>query len=167
MKKLIPALILWLSFTSVTLAQDKPVLTTFILVRHAEKSFETSPDPGLSPEGTERAKRLSVMLKNTSIDVICSTNYKRTRSTVEPLATAKNLPVLLYEPKTESMLKLVQSYPGKTVLICGHSNTTPELANLLTGTKDFQPYRDDEYGIVLIVTVTETGKNAQVTRINY
>src|SRR4051812_24667993 len=74
-------------------------ITTFILVRHAEKMADAGKDPALSSEGNARTKRLVSLLEKTTIDAIYTTPYKRTRSTVEPLAQAKRLTIREYEPQ--------------------------------------------------------------------
>jgi hypothetical protein len=68
-------------------------ITTFILVRHAEKVMESGSDPELKPEGVKRAESFVGLFTKSSIDAIYSTNYKRTRNTVTPLANAKSLTV--------------------------------------------------------------------------
>ena len=49
----------------------------------------------------------------------------------------------------------------------GHSDTTPWTAKLLTGKETYSKYEESEYGIILIVAVTEMGKSASVIRVNY
>ena len=65
--------------------------TVVYLVRHAEKDLSNATDknPPLSPEGNTRAMHLSQKLKNEKISAIYSTGFKRTRSTVKPLAESK------------------------------------------------------------------------------
>lgn len=68
---------------------QQPV-TTFILVRHAEKDMtQSTPDPDLSAEGHARARRLALLFEKTEIAAVYSTPFKRTRQTVEPLAAGK------------------------------------------------------------------------------
>lgn len=143
-------------------------VTTFILVRHAEKGNDGTDDPDLKPEGTERAKRLSSLLKNTSIDAVYSTRYKRTKNTVTPLALEKKLEIQIYETVTPDLIDgLINKHNGKTILIGGHSNTVPQLANLLTGKEEYKTFPDTEYGNIFIVSVVESGKVAKVTVLNY
>ena len=149
-------------------AGDSGELTTFILIRHAEKGNDGTEDPDLTKEGISRAGKLSEMLRNTPLAAIYATNYKRTRNTVAPVAKVHDTEVQPYEPfKTEVIEGMLEKHRGGTVLISGHSNTTPWTANLLTGTEDYKDYAESEYGIILIVTVTGVGKGASVTRINY
>ena len=149
-------------------AGDAGELTTFILIRHAEKGNDGTEDPDLTEQGISRAEQLSGMLRNTPIAAIYATNFKRTRNTVAPLARIHDTKVQPYEAfKPEVIEDMLEKHRGGTVLISGHSNTTPWTANLLTGTETYKDYAESEYGIILIVTVTGVGKGASVTRINY
>lgn len=148
-------------------AQDKQV-TTFILVRHAEKVADGSKDPELSEIGKARALRLANMLKKQSIAAIYSTNYKRTMNTVKPLADQLGQTILQYEPfKDEEIVKMVNEHKGKTVLIVGHSNNIPWIANTLLGKKEFGDYDESYYENVLIVNVIEKGVNGSTLQISY
>ncbi len=144
-------------------AQD---LTTFILIRHAEKGDDDPQDPSLSAEGQDRAAKLRDMLSNTSIDAIVSTPYKRTQQTVRPLAGQKFLGITDYDPRDQDIVsKLAEEYKGKTVVVSGHSNTTPFYVNQLAGT-DFGQLDEEEYDKVFIVTFSELGKG-NVTILSY
>ena len=65
--------------------QNEQKITTFILVRHAEKGSDGTDDPDLKPEGYERARKLALILKNTTISAVYATKYKRARNTVSAL----------------------------------------------------------------------------------
>ncbi|HRI80060.1 MAG TPA: phosphoglycerate mutase family protein [Cyclobacteriaceae bacterium] len=133
-------------------------ITTFILVRHAEK-MDASKDPDLSELGRQRALRLASLLRKTSIDVIYSTSFKRTMTTVTPLAKEKGLEVNTYEPlKADAIEQMLKKFPGGTIVVCGHSNTIPWTANYLTGKESFKNFDDSEYGNVLIVEVMDKEK---------
>ncbi len=159
------AILFMLSYTAE--AQDKQV-TTFILVRHAEKVADGSKDPELSEIGKARALRLANMLKKQPIAAIYSTNYKRTMNTVKPLADQLGQTILQYEPfKDEEMVKMVNEHKGKTVLIVGHSNNIPWIANTLLGKKEFGDYDESYYENVLIVNVIEKGVSGSTLQISY
>ena len=162
--KLIHASMLVLLMTSQSQAQ---VLTTFVLIRHAEKSSEAGKDPALSEAGQQRAVRLAEMLKATKVDAVYSTPYQRTRLTVTPLAEQQGLQVQTYDAlKREAIDEMLQRHHGGTVVVCGHSNTIPWTANYLTGNKDLSDFADNEYGNLLIVEVVEKGK-AKVVWLRY
>src|SRR3954469_1434785 len=75
--------------------------TTYILVRHAEKAAPTpnmqTSDPELSGAGKQRALNLVAALKDYSPDVLYSTNYIRTKTTLAPLAAKLNKTVEVYD----------------------------------------------------------------------
>ncbi|MBA4057221.1 MAG: hypothetical protein C0490_21085, partial [Marivirga sp.] len=149
MKKIILLFALVLLTAPLSIAQKK--ITTFILLRHAEKGNDDPKDPELKPEGVERAERVVKMLGKTSVDAIYSTTFKRTRNTVAPLARAKGLEVVAYEAfKVDEIEKMLQKHAGGTVVISGHSNNIPWIANLLIGKEDFKDYEDVDYGNILI-----------------
>ncbi len=142
-------------------------VTTFILVRHGEKVADGSKDPELSEPGKTRALALSHLLKEQKIDAIYSTSYKRTQATIAPLAMSKALTVLPYDAmKGEAIDQIAAKYPGGTIVICGHSNTTPWTANYLLGKEQFKDFDDGDYDNVLIIDVIEKGK-AKVTWLTY
>ncbi|HRG79877.1 MAG TPA: phosphoglycerate mutase family protein [Cyclobacteriaceae bacterium] len=157
---------LFLVLLTFSIAEAQP--TTFILVRHAEKGNDGTKDPDLTDAGSQRAQVLANMLNKTQVDAIYSTAYKRTRNTVTPLATAKGLSVLPYEAfKTDEIDQILKKHTGGTVVIAGHSNNIPWIANYLTGKETYKDFADGDYDNVLIVTVVEKGKNAKVVWLSY
>jgi broad specificity phosphatase PhoE len=162
-----PLCFLLLSFVQ-SCAQQPPVITTFILIRHAEKANDGTDDPDLTPEGQNRAKSLAAMFESARIDAIYSTNYKRTRNTVRVLAGSKNIKVTQYESfKDEAIQDMLDEHKGGTILICGHTNNIPWTANLLLGKQTYADYSEADYGNILIVSVVEKGKVAEVTHLRY
>ena len=51
---------------------------------------------------------------------------------------------------------------GKTVLVVGHSNTTPMFTNGLLGEKKYDLIADDNNANLYIVTVTKNSKSSTV-----
>lgn len=146
--------------------------TTYILVRHAEKdttaagSTMMASDPPLTKAGEARAQRLVEVLKNYKPDAVYSTNYIRTKNTVNPLAQKLALPVLIYNAKelnyfAEQLLK----EKDKTIVIAGHSNTTPSLVNLLIKKNTYPALDESVYNKIFIVTILNN--NATVEIIEY
>ncbi len=158
--------ILVLLFLSMSNVQAQT--TTVILVRHAEKGNDGTKDPDLSEAGYARAKSLAGFLKKTHVDAIYSTPYKRTRNTVAPLAQAKGLSVSDYDAlKTDAIDQILKNHAGGTIVIVGHSNTTPWVANYLIGKDVYKDFADSDYENILVVTVIEKGKNAPVVWFSY
>lgn len=137
--------------------------TTFIFVRHAEKADDGTEDPPLNEIGKERAKALANHLKETNITAIYSTPYKRTMQTVQPIAEARELKIKMYDPADSSALdKIMEAEADGTVLIAGHSNTTPMLVNQLIGQKKYEQLDESDYNNIFIVTADEVGKGVVV-----
>jgi len=138
------------------LASNKAKSPTMIyLVRHAEKANDGTKDPGLIPQGVERSKRLKNILEKATINQIYSTNYKRTRLTGQPLADLLQLPINDYNPRDLSSFaqKVKSQHKGQSILIVGHSNTTPDLINALMGNQQFSHLTEKEYSHLFIVSI--------------
>ncbi|OEK04638.1 phosphoglycerate mutase family protein [Roseivirga misakiensis] len=134
-------------------------VTTFILIRHAEKSNDDPRDPNLSEEGVKRAQALKEMLREADIAALYSSPYKRTKSTVQPIAEAKGLTINTYDPRSAAFLEdIMKEHRGKTIVISGHSNTTPNVVNALIGKDQFKQLSESDYSKIFIVSVTEIGK---------
>ena len=165
MKRLIFAMTMALFFVSTAVAQDE--LTTFIMVRHAEKANDGTNNPGLTEEGAARADRLKAVLSASEISGVYSSPFKRTINTAKPLATDLNLEIKEYNPRgTDWINTLLSENKGKTILVSGHSNTTPVAVNFLLGEKKFEWLSEDEYDKIFIVTVSSVGKGT-VTVLTY
>lgn len=140
--------------------------TIYYLVRHAEKDTSVAgatmmqANPPLSEKGIQRSARLASLLEKEDIDYIFSTNYIRTQSTAQPLATLIGKEIQFYEiTKGTAFSDSIQQMPflGKTLLIIGHSNTIPPLVNALIKTNKYQNLSDNEYGFIYKVTI-ESGQ---------
>jgi 2,3-bisphosphoglycerate-dependent phosphoglycerate mutase len=168
MKKNLILLLSLLLVTTEAFTQDAAKITTFIVVRHAEKAKDDPKDPELSQTGVERSERLAQMLRDVQVTAIYSTNYRRTRNTVGPLSAQKNVDVQLYESFNEySIDELIKTYSGGAIVISAHSNTVPRIVNLLAGGNQYKDLDDSNYGSMFIVAVAERGKVASVTLLKY
>lgn len=136
------------------------------LVRHAEKQADS--DPELTEYGHERARALAEILKNVSISKVYSTDTRRTRQTAQPTADQKKLSIELYDPRAfrefanELSAEFLQT--GQSILVVGHSNTTPYLATLLTG-DSFPELNEDQYDHLYKVVRSSDGElEATITK---
>lgn len=159
MKKLLLSIIL--TFAIVLFAQAQ---TTFILVRHAEKADDGTKNPPLNEVGAERALNIAMMLDKQEIAALYSTPYKRTQETLQPLAEKKDLEVQEYDPyaKGEWLATLAEKHGNGTVVISGHSNTIPLLANALLGDESFAQFDEKDYSNFIIIVCGEVGKGTLV-----
>lgn len=156
------ASILMAACTSGPNSKEAP-MTTFILVRHAEK-VDASRDPDLSAAGHARARALAARLQDLPLTAAYATEFKRTAQTLAPTLEAHALPLTFYPAATPAetfALRLRQSHPQGTVLIAGHSNTVPELVAALCDC-DAAPMPDEEFDRLSVVHVDAYGK-AQAT----
>ena len=108
--------------------------TTYYVVRHAEKETNTmNGDVPLSDAGKQRSEDLKNRLLPENIRYIFSTNTVRTRSTVQPLATANEIPIRIYNPMDKGFIDSLRSIQSGNFLIVGHSNTVDNIVNDLAG----------------------------------
>jgi broad specificity phosphatase PhoE len=134
---------------------------TIILLRHAEKDVSANAnkaDPELSAEGQRRAERLIGTVGKYKPQQIFSTIFKRSRDTAAPLAENLNtdyrLQTQFYDyAELKNLAERLLKLNAKTVVVVGHSNTTPELANLLIKQDKYKALDDSEYGKVWIIKI--------------
>ena len=107
---------------------------TLYLVRHAEKQTD-SKNPPLTQCGKARAKQLATLLSNAEIKSVYSTSYQRTMSTAAPLAKQQHVAIKQYNPKQLEQFALHLKLQKENTLIVGHSNTIPQLTQLLSEQK--------------------------------
>ena len=142
---------------------------TYYLIRHAEKdrSDASNRNPNLTEEGAKRAKKWAEVFKDVDFDAIYSTDYNRTLQTAEPTADQKKLEIIKYDPKNIFDKNFEKSTAGKTVLVVGHSNTTPQFANAILAEKKYEDIDDSENGALFIVQIFADGSTkSQVLYIN-
>ncbi|GGW64827.1 broad specificity phosphatase PhoE [Winogradskyella epiphytica] len=142
--------------------------TTYYLIRHAEKdrSDKSNPNPDLKQEGLQRAENWAEHFKEVNFDLIYSTNYNRTIQTATPTAKANNLEIEIYNPSDLNIDEFRNKTKGKTVLIVGHSNTTPRFVNDLLGDEKYDNIADDNNANLYIVTITNDNISSEVLEIN-
>lgn len=118
--------------------------TTVVLVRHAEKLSEDK-DPGLSEAGRARAERLAGMLESAGLSAIYVSEAKRTQETAAPVASATGIEprVVSTDQASRLLRRLKWRHRSDVVLVVGHSNTLPAIAEGLgapIGLVDEQDY---------------------------
>lgn len=142
--------------------------TTYYLIRHAEKNRtdKTNKNPNLNEEGLKRAQNWAKHFKNIKLDAVYSTDYNRTQQTAKPTAKSKNLEILSYNPRKMYDSIFQANTKGKTVLVVGHSNTTPAFANKILGIKKYENFSDTENGNLIIVTLNNDQKTSSIEIVN-
>ena len=140
---------------SVATAAAQPIV---FIVRHAERADAgmasakvPGADPDLSGAGVARANSLAAMLKDARIRTVITTEFKRTKQTAEPVATAAGVSLTVIDSKdVTGLLKTVRSSTGN-VLVVGHSNTLPDVLKGLGVTEPIT-VGEDEFDSLFVVT---------------
>lgn len=139
--------------------------TTVVLVRHAEK-LPGNDDPGLSAPGRARAQRLADMLADARLAAIYVTEWTRTRETAAPVAAASGLEarVIPAAEHGQLMRRLKWRHRGDVVLVVGHSNTVPAIAEEL-GTP-IGALGDEDYAGLWVITYSRL-RGTRLLRLRY
>jgi phosphohistidine phosphatase SixA len=138
--------------------KTRPV--TVFLLRHAEKVVEGNPsDPELTAVGERRAEALGRLLGNAGVTHLFATEFRRTRSSLFPLAEIVGLEVqTLSAGGTGDQIAALQALPpGSLAVVAGHSNTVPIVVKGLGGElRDLTGrgfLHDDAYDRLFLVTL--------------
>lgn len=136
---------------------DREDTTTYYLIRHAEKDRTDSTDqnPHLNEAGKARAERWAEILNEVSFDAVYASDFNRTRETAQPLATKNNQTIQTYDVNNLYDQQFKTNTTGKTVLVVGHSNTTPRFANKILGEERYQDMNDSVNGSLYVVTIKD------------
>jgi broad specificity phosphatase PhoE len=150
-------LLLALALPMTTFAQSSTVV---IVVRHAEKATDDPRDPSLSETGQARAQALAKTLEHAGLDAAYSTQYRRTRLTAEPAATAAGIEVQVRPIDGDNaatyaadLARDLRALPaGSTALVVGHSNTVPDLVEAISGqaAADMPETEYDRYTVIIL-----------------
>ena len=164
MKKFLLIIFVFTLFIACT--SDKT--TTYYLIRHAEKdrTNTTNKNPNLNSDGVIRAEKWAKHFENIVLDAVYSTDYNRTQQTAAPTAKSKGLIIQSYNPSKmyDSIFK--KNTKGKTVLVVGHSNTTPVFANTILGQKKYKDMEDNDNASLYIITVFNDKKSSEIKKVN-
>ena len=151
-------LLLFILLASISLKAQDEEITTYYFIRHAEKvrTDNSNKNPDLTEKGKKRAEKWSTVFKDVNFDLIYSTNYNRTIQTANPTAINKNLEIQFYDPRTMFDDEFKVTTKDKTVLVVGHSNTTPHFVNKILGKEKYKDIEDTNNSNLYIVTITNS-----------
>ncbi len=140
------------------------------LVRHAERADAgmaaakmAGADPELSDVGKARANALAALLQDAKITAIFTTEYKRTRDTAQPLATATGIAAAAVDSKDAAGLIARVKASAGNVLVVGHSNTVPDVIKAL-GVTEPVAIADDQFDNLFVVI---RGARPALLRLHY
>jgi phosphohistidine phosphatase SixA len=160
MKKLLSIILLSAALSSCT--------TNYYIVRHAEKASEPKNDPRLTETGELRAENLVTVLRKKRIQKIYSTDFKRTKETVNPIAESRFIDVEIYDPKNQGEFIEKLKKENKHTIISGHSNTIRYIINGLYEQEILPKDLDEsEYGDLFIIKRSRSGKPKSFTKQKY
>jgi broad specificity phosphatase PhoE len=127
-----------------------------LVVRHADR--DPGKDPDLSATGRARAEALVEPARRAGVVAVYHTQFKRTKQTAEPVSHALNIPMVQVDVASNGEIEYADAvlrsiaahYPGKPVLVVGHSNTIPVILRKL-GVTAPREIPDAEYGTIFVV----------------
>lgn len=120
----------------------------FYLVRHCEKEEGSGDNPVLTAEGQAQAERLGRVVDNALIDLVASTNTKRTILTAETVKRWAGDPTIEIFPamaQSDWLAEKMTGGAGKRIFYVSHSNTIPTMLNELTKTIEYKNIPENEY----------------------
>ena len=143
--------------------------TTYYLIRHAEKvrSDASNKDPHLTKKGHNRASYWAMVFSTVQFDKVFTTKYHRTIQTANPTAKSQGLSMEYYDPRKMYDENFQNATKGKTVLVVGHSNTTPFFANKILGKNTYKEIEDNNNNNLYIITVTKSSKTGVLLKVVY
>jgi 2,3-bisphosphoglycerate-dependent phosphoglycerate mutase len=137
---------------------NDPNTTIFFIVRHAEKDTTGGSNADLNAIGRGRAQAEVKIFEKVKLDSVFSTDRPRTRNTAAPIAASKKLTVQLYDAKNQKeLLEQLAVQKGKRFFIVGHSNTVPQIVNILRGSDEEKEFSESDYSRLYIVSVKKIG----------
>ncbi len=130
-------------------------VSTYYLIRHAEKdrSDDENGDPELTQTGLGRAMHWAEILNSIPLDAVYSTDYQRTAMTASPTAIKQDIDMRYYDPQNIDIAQFKLDNLNKSVLVVGHSNTTPDFANRLLDDQIYDQFDDTNNGSIIVVTI--------------
>jgi len=125
-------------FAAPALAKEPPIYVT----RHYDTPAGER-DPDLLPQGNARADKLAKWFRGKKLKAIYVSDFKRTRQTAAPLATARRIAVETYDPRDTPTIVARARAAKAPVLIVGHSNTVPDIVQQLGGERPAELKHED------------------------
>ena len=180
-RSLVTAVALIFTLTLAAYSQDGPKDAAVLIIRHAEDGAK---DPGLTPDGRERAEaykdyflKFTVDSKRLKPNVVFaakdSKKSHRPRLTVEPFAKAEKLPIdtrFGNNDSTQLAAAVRATGQGKVVLICWRHPYVPALLRALgANPEDLLPrgkWPGATFDWVILLSYDQQGRLANSRRIN-
>ncbi|MBK8635546.1 MAG: hypothetical protein IPN72_19080 [Saprospiraceae bacterium] len=82
--------------------------------------------------------------------------FKRTQETLAVIAESRKLVVKTYQPNDANFAKdVLQENLGKTIVVAGHSNSSPALVNKLIGQEKYKALDESVYTKLWVLTFVD------------
>jgi phosphohistidine phosphatase SixA len=134
------------------------------LVRHAEKQPSADKDPKLSRCGLAQAEAMGKLVPAT-VSMIYHSGYQRTLETAQQIALSqKDATLLPYQAGDLAGIAAKIQQQDQAVLVVGHSNTVPELIQILSQLPPPQ-ISEQDYGVVYLLKQQPQGYQLNSFRI--
>ena len=73
--------------------------------------------------------------------------------TAAPTSVKKEIEIEYFDYATLNVSNFLETNKGRNVLVVGHSNTTPAMANQVLGEEYYQPMADDDNSSLYVVRI--------------
>jgi broad specificity phosphatase PhoE len=141
---------------------DMPVV---LAVRHADIDLpRVSDDPPLNAAGRRRARALARLAGPAGVTAILTSEFTRTKQTVDPLAHQLGVPRQVAESPSILAGRIRAGELGDVVVVAGHSDTIPEIITVL-GAAAPPPIAEAAFDNLYVVTVA--GDVVQLLHMRY
>ena len=141
-----------LVFSNLFALQTADAGQVIFLVRHAEQELDVE-DPALTEAGHKRAQALAGTLKDAGVQIVYTSETRRTRQTAEPIVQALNIThEIMPRRDIEGLIHRIRTrHPNDEVLIVSHTRTIPLLLRELGYSENVSLARDEYDNLFVIV----------------
>jgi broad specificity phosphatase PhoE len=141
-------------------------MVTLLAVRHADIDLPPhSQDPELNAAGRVRADALAHVVGRSGVSTIFTSEFARTKQTVEPSARVLGLVPRPAPPDATLARDALAGNFGDVVLIAGHSNTIPTILDAL-GAASLPVIGEREFDNLFVLT-THSGGGGELLHLRY
>jgi broad specificity phosphatase PhoE len=141
-------------------------METRLAVRRADIDLPPgSPDPELDAAGRVRADALAHVIGRSGVITIFTSEFARTKQTVEPSARERGLVPRHTPPATKPARDVAAGHFEDVVLIAGHSNTIPTILAAL-GAASLPVIGEREFDNLFVLT-THSGDGGHLLHLRY
>lgn len=138
-----------LALAALAMVAAVPASAQTYVVRHLNTPAGER-DPDLLPAGKAGAEALARWFRGKRLTAIYVSDFRRTRQTAAPLAAARKLGPIVYDPRdTPALVARLKATKGR-MLVVGHSNTVPDIVEQLGGERPAD-LKHEDFGDIWVV----------------